>query len=185
MHVSPASSFTERLCVAYDFNRGFAPADSSERATREEIIEYIDSFSIDKPPSHPTSALTWDLQRTFGESEGRRLLLSASDGGTPNRSERGISSSNGGKTITSRALGSMNTWSTSSGIGDRSVSGRARKRNARLSRRRRKPGSSERGNVLWCLNRHSRRVAPQRRQSVAGRRCCWVVRAVWFVALSD
>ena len=78
MHVSPASSFTERLCVAYDFNRGFAPADSSERATREEIIEYIDSFSIDKPPSHPTSALTWDLQRTFGESEGRRLLLSAS-----------------------------------------------------------------------------------------------------------
>jgi hypothetical protein len=31
-----------------------------------------------KPPDHPTTAIAWDLQRTFGESEGRRLLLYAS-----------------------------------------------------------------------------------------------------------
>jgi hypothetical protein len=72
------ASFTERLCAAYDFNRGFAPADGAEQVRRAEIVEYINAFTVDKPPSHPTTAIAWDLQRTFGESEGRRLLLYAS-----------------------------------------------------------------------------------------------------------
>jgi hypothetical protein len=73
-----ALSFTERLCLAHDINRGAPPADGAERATREEIVEYINAFSIDDSPDHPTSAIGWDLQRTLGESEGRRMLLYAS-----------------------------------------------------------------------------------------------------------
>ncbi|QWG11031.1 hypothetical protein KMZ29_14705 [Bradyrhizobium sediminis] len=76
--MNTALCFTERLCQAYDFNRGCPPADGAERATRDEIVEYIDAFSIDKSPDHPTSAIAWDLQRTLGESEGRRMLLYAS-----------------------------------------------------------------------------------------------------------
>jgi hypothetical protein len=71
-------SFTEQLCRAHDLTRGFSPADGAERATRDDVLEYIDAFSIDKRPDHPTSVIAWDLQRTFGESEGRRLLLRAS-----------------------------------------------------------------------------------------------------------
>lgn len=76
--MNTALSFTERLCHAYDFNRGCPPADGAERAARDDIVEYIDAFSIDKSPDHPTSAIAWDLQRTLGESEGRRMLLYAS-----------------------------------------------------------------------------------------------------------
>jgi hypothetical protein len=78
MQVATDLSFTERLCAAYDFNRGFAPADGAERVRRTEIVEYINAFTVEKPPSHPTRAIEWDLIRTFGESEGRRLLLYAS-----------------------------------------------------------------------------------------------------------
>jgi hypothetical protein len=70
--------FTERLCAAYDFNRGHPPSDGAERVRRAEIVEYINAFTVEKRPSHPTTAIAWDLQRTFGESEGRRLLLYAS-----------------------------------------------------------------------------------------------------------
>jgi hypothetical protein len=73
-----ATAFTERLCLAYDINRGFAPADGAERATREEILEYIDAHDIAHSPDHPTTAIAWDLQRTLGERDGRRLLLYAS-----------------------------------------------------------------------------------------------------------
>jgi hypothetical protein len=72
-----ALSFTERLCAAHDFNRGFAP-DGAARVRREDVLEYIHAHTVDKPPYHPTKAIAWDLQRTFGESEGRRLLLYAS-----------------------------------------------------------------------------------------------------------
>src|SRR5580692_2851536 len=78
MQVAIDSSFTKQLCAAYDFNRGFASADGAERIRRAEILEYIHAFSVEKPPSHPTTAIHWDLIRTFGESEGRRLLLQAS-----------------------------------------------------------------------------------------------------------
>src|ERR1700677_2208434 len=79
MQVATALSFTERLNLAHDINRGHAPADGAdERATREEILDYIDAFSVDQPPPHPTKAIHWDLQRTLGESEGRRMLLRAS-----------------------------------------------------------------------------------------------------------
>jgi RecA-family ATPase len=70
-------SFTELLCAAHDLNRGFAP-DGAARVTREDVLEYIDAHTVPKPPDHPTTALHWDLIRTFGESEGRRLLLRAS-----------------------------------------------------------------------------------------------------------
>jgi hypothetical protein len=73
-----ALSFTEQLCLAHDINRGHAPTEGPKRATREEILEYIEAFSVDHPPPHPTSATAWDLQRTLGESEGRRMLLRAS-----------------------------------------------------------------------------------------------------------
>ena len=73
-----ALSFTERLCLAHDINRGAPPADGAERATREEIIEYIDAHDIAHSPDHPTSAIAWDLQRTLGERDGRRMLLYAS-----------------------------------------------------------------------------------------------------------
>ena len=72
------SALTEQLCFAHDLNRGGSPADGPERATREDVLEYIDAHSVDKHPSHPTAAIAWDLQRTFGESDGRRLLLHAS-----------------------------------------------------------------------------------------------------------
>ncbi len=78
MPLATALSFTERLCIAHDINRGHPPANGAERATREEILEYIDAFTVDKSPDHPTSAIAWDLQRTLGESEGRRMLLYAS-----------------------------------------------------------------------------------------------------------
>jgi hypothetical protein len=78
MQVTTAPSFTEHLCAAYDFNRGFAPPEGAERATRADILEYIDAHDIAHSPGHPTSALAWDLQRTLGESEGRRMLLYAS-----------------------------------------------------------------------------------------------------------
>src|ERR1700730_10296240 len=73
-----ALKFTERLNLAYDINRGHAPADGPERATREEILEYIDAFSVEHSPDHPTTLIEWDLIRTLGESEGRRMLLYAS-----------------------------------------------------------------------------------------------------------
>jgi hypothetical protein len=77
MQVATATepSFTKRLCAAYDFNRGSPPADGAERATREDIIEYIDAH---KSPGHPTTAIAWDLQRTLGEADGQRLLQYAS-----------------------------------------------------------------------------------------------------------
>jgi AAA domain len=78
MQLATAPSFTERLNFAYDINRGHAPASGAERATREEIVKYIDAFSVGKPPSHPTRIIEWDLIRTLGESEGRRMLLYAS-----------------------------------------------------------------------------------------------------------
>ncbi len=73
-----AQKFTEQLCAAHDLNRGFTPADGAERATRADVIEYIDAHTVDKSPDHPTTAIHWDLIRTFGESDGRRLLLLAS-----------------------------------------------------------------------------------------------------------
>ncbi|MBR1362924.1 AAA family ATPase [Bradyrhizobium ottawaense] len=70
-------NITEQLCTAYDFNRG-GPPNSTGRVSREAVLEYIDAHSVEHPPSHPTTALHWDLIRTFGASEGRRLLLRAS-----------------------------------------------------------------------------------------------------------
>lgn len=78
MQTATILKFSEHLSLAHDFNRGGAPADGAERATREEILEYIDAFTVDKSPDHPTTAIAWDLQRTLGESEGRRMLLYAS-----------------------------------------------------------------------------------------------------------
>jgi hypothetical protein len=78
MQLATSPSFTERLNFAYDLNRGHAPASGAERATRADIIEYIDAFSVEQSPSHPTSVIEWDLIRTLGESEGRRMLLYAS-----------------------------------------------------------------------------------------------------------
>jgi predicted P-loop ATPase len=72
-----ALSFTEQLCAAHDLNCGIAP-DPIGQVSRADVLEYIDAFTVDKPPDHPTSAIHWDLIRTFGESEGRRLLLLAS-----------------------------------------------------------------------------------------------------------
>ncbi|UFW82854.1 AAA family ATPase [Bradyrhizobium barranii] len=70
-------SITEQLCAAHDFNRG-GPPNATGRVGREDVLEYIDAHSVERPPSHPTTALHWDLIRTFGASEGRRLLLRAS-----------------------------------------------------------------------------------------------------------
>ncbi len=78
MQLATDLSFTKRLCAAYDLNRGSAPADGAERVRRSEVIEYIEAYSVEKRPSHPTKVIAWDLQRTFGELEGRRLLLYAS-----------------------------------------------------------------------------------------------------------
>jgi putative DNA primase/helicase len=78
MQIATALSFTEQLCLAHDLNRGHPPADGHERASRADIVEYIDAFTVDKSPDHPTTAIAWDLQRTFGERDGRRLLLYAS-----------------------------------------------------------------------------------------------------------
>jgi hypothetical protein len=76
MQVATVPSFTERLCAAYDLEHPHRDPDA--RVRRSEVVEYIAAFSVDKRPYHPTSAIAWDLQRTFGESEGRRLLLRAS-----------------------------------------------------------------------------------------------------------
>jgi hypothetical protein len=65
------------LNLAYDLNRGWS-SDPAARVSREDIIEYIHAFSVDRQPDHPTTAVAWDLQRTFGERDGRRLLLCAS-----------------------------------------------------------------------------------------------------------
>ncbi len=78
MQTATILNFSERLSLAHDLNRGHAPADGAERATRDDIVEYIDAFTVDRSPSHPTTAIAWDLQRTLGESEGRRMLLYAS-----------------------------------------------------------------------------------------------------------
>jgi predicted P-loop ATPase len=66
----------QALCAAYDLEHPHR--DHNARVTDADVLEYIDAFSVDKPPHHPTSAIHWDLIRTFGEAEGRRLLLHAS-----------------------------------------------------------------------------------------------------------
>ena len=71
------STFTEALNAAYDFNRG-GPPDIASRVTRADVDEYIDAHTVERPPDHPTSAIHWDMICTFGESEGRKLLLTAS-----------------------------------------------------------------------------------------------------------
>jgi hypothetical protein len=76
MQLATAPSFTERLCAAYDLEH--PSRDHGARVRRAEIVEYIEAFSVDDPPSHPTRAIEWDLIRTLGESEGRRMLLYAS-----------------------------------------------------------------------------------------------------------
>jgi hypothetical protein len=70
------TTFTERFCAIYDLEHPYR--DPGARVRPAEVFEYIDAFSVDKPPPHPTSAIEWDLIRTFGESDGRRMLLRAS-----------------------------------------------------------------------------------------------------------
>lgn len=72
-----SSALQLQFNAAHDFNRG-GPPDTSGRVSRDDVLEYIDAHSITKPPGHPTTAIHWDLIRTFGESDGRRLLLRAS-----------------------------------------------------------------------------------------------------------
>jgi hypothetical protein len=72
-----AQNFSEQICAAHDFNRGFAP-NTLGPISRDDVLEYIDAHTVARSPDHPTTAIHWDLIRTFGESEGRRLLLLAS-----------------------------------------------------------------------------------------------------------
>jgi hypothetical protein len=76
MQLATSPSFTERLCAVYDLEHPFH--DPRSRVRRAEVIEYIDAFSVERPPCHPTTFIEWDLIRTFGVSEGRRLFLRAS-----------------------------------------------------------------------------------------------------------
>jgi RecA-family ATPase len=71
-----ALSFTETLCAAYDLEHPHRDHDA--RVTRADVLEYINAASVDKRHAHPTTVIQWDLIRTFGESEGRRLFLQAS-----------------------------------------------------------------------------------------------------------
>lgn len=52
-------------------------ADPAVRVSEMDVLKYIDAFDVEHPPSHPTNAIAWDLNRTFGWRTGRRLLLRA------------------------------------------------------------------------------------------------------------
>lgn len=70
------TAFSDLLDAAYDFER--PPSDSAARASRADVLRYVGAFTIDNPPPIPTTALAWDLQRTFGVRDGQRILLQAS-----------------------------------------------------------------------------------------------------------
>lgn len=67
---------TNSLCAVYDLEHPHHH--SSTKISREDVVDYIEAFSVDRPPFHPTSAIAYDLNRTFGPKDGRRLLLHAS-----------------------------------------------------------------------------------------------------------
>lgn len=69
------SVFTEQLNAAYDLEHPHVNA--ATRVTEADVLAYIDSFTAENPPTHPTSAIAWDLWRTFGARVGRRLFLRA------------------------------------------------------------------------------------------------------------
>lgn len=69
-------SISDLLIAAHDLEHPRQP--STARATWDEVVEFIDAFSIDNPPPYPSTVIAWDLQRTFGVRDGRRLLLRAS-----------------------------------------------------------------------------------------------------------
>lgn len=65
------------LSLANVYDLEHPHANPAVRVSEIDVLKYIDAFDVERPPSHPTSAIAWDLNRTFGWRTGRRLLLRA------------------------------------------------------------------------------------------------------------